>query len=281
MEARDITVPGAHIHAESFGVPANPAVLMIMGAMASGLWWPEAFCEKLAARGRFVIRYDNRDTGLSTKYPLGEPGYTVENLADDALAVLNAYGISRAHIVGMSLGGFVAQLMALKHPASVRTLTLIASEPLGPGDANIPGIDEKVLRHHLLGAELDWSDRTAVVDFSTEGWRLLNGSAHDFDEVHIRRLAEEDYDSSGGSRSFMNHAFLSGGERWYGKLDQIHVPALIIHGTEDPVLRYANALSLLRHLPSADLLTLHGSGHELHPEDWDVMIEAVVRHTLG
>jgi pimeloyl-ACP methyl ester carboxylesterase len=254
---------------------------MIMGAMASGLWWPEEFCEKLAARGRFVIRYDNRDTGLSAKYPPGEPGYTVEDLADDALAVLNAYGISRAHIVGMSLGGFLAQLMALKYPDSVRTLTLIASEPLGPGETDIPGIDERVLRHHLLGAELDWGDRAAVVDFSTEGWRLLNGSAHAFDEAHIRRLAEEDYDRNGGSRSFMNHAFLSDGERWYGKLDDIRAPVLIIHGTEDPVLRYANALALLRHLPTADLLTLHGSGHELHPEDWEVMIEAVVRHTLG
>jgi pimeloyl-ACP methyl ester carboxylesterase len=276
---RHIPVPYARLFAEAIGDSADTPLLLIMGAMASGLWWPEEFCRALAAQHRFVVRYDHRDTGRSTKYPLGEPGYTVEDLADDAIAVLDAFEIAQAHLVGMSLGGFLAQLIALKHPTRVSSLTLIASEALSPGDPDIPGIDEKVLQHHLLGAELDWSNRAAVVDFSTEGWRLLNGRAHAFDEKHVRRIAEEDYDRSGGSRSFMNHAFLSGGERWYGRLDELRIPALIIHGTDDPVLRYENALTLQRQLPVSDLLTLHGSGHELHPADWLTIVSAIIAHT--
>ncbi|MCZ7557631.1 MAG: alpha/beta fold hydrolase [Bacteroidia bacterium] len=278
--SRQIDVPGARLYSEAIGSVTDTPVLLLMGAMASGLWWPEQFCRVLAARGRFVLRYDHRDTGGSTKYPLGEPGYTVEDMADDAIAVLGAFEITRAHLVGMSLGGFLAQLIALKHPAHVSSLTLIASEPLGPGDPDIPGIDERVLQHHLLGAELDWSDRAAVVDFSTEGWRLLNGSAHAFDEAHIRHLAEEEYDRSGGSRSFMNHAFLSGGERWFGRLNEIRVPTLIIHGTDDIVLRYENAHALQQQIPSSRLLTLQGSGHELHPADWETVVSAIEAHTV-
>ena len=114
-----------------FGDPAHPALLLIMGAMASMLWWPEAFCRKLAGEGLFVIRYDNRDTGLSTKYAPGEPPYTFDDMADDAIRVLDSHGIGKAHVVGMSMGGMVAQLVALKHPSRVISLTVISSSPVG------------------------------------------------------------------------------------------------------------------------------------------------------
>ncbi len=123
MQERTINVHGASIHSESFGDSGNPCILLIMGAMASALWWPVDFYVELAGRGLFVLRYDHRDTGRSTTSPLGEPGYTVEDLADDAMAVLDGYGVATAHLAGMSLGGFLAQLIALKYPSRVLLMT--------------------------------------------------------------------------------------------------------------------------------------------------------------
>ena len=127
------------IVSQTFGDPGNPAMLLIMGAMASMLWWPEALCRKLAGEGRFVIRYDNRDTGRSTKYPPGEPPYTFDDMADDAMHVLDDHGIGKAHVVGMSMGGMVAQLVALKHPSRVISLTVISSSPVGRIPRICPG----------------------------------------------------------------------------------------------------------------------------------------------
>lgn len=98
------------IASQTFGDPAHPPLLLIMGAMASMLWWPEAFCRKLAGEGLFVIRYDNRDTGRSTKYAPGEPPYTFDDMADDAIRVLDHHGINKAHLAGMSMGGMIARL---------------------------------------------------------------------------------------------------------------------------------------------------------------------------
>src|SRR6185503_10682216 len=115
---------------ESFGDCNADPVLLIMGAMASGVWWPRSFCMQLAGRGRFVSRYDHRDTGRSTSYGPGGATYSTETLADDAFSVLDAYNLESAHLVGMSLGGYLSQLLALKAPRRVKTLTLIASERL-------------------------------------------------------------------------------------------------------------------------------------------------------
>jgi len=167
---------------ESFGDRNSAPVLLIMGAMASGVWWPRSFCMQLASRGRFVIRYDHRDTGRSLSYAPGGAEYSTETLADDALSVLNAYNIESAHLVGMSLGGYLSQLLALKAPQMVKTLTLIASESLAPKDPSIPGIDPRVLEYHARAATLDWNDREAVLAYQVGAWRLLTGSAHPFDE---------------------------------------------------------------------------------------------------
>jgi pimeloyl-ACP methyl ester carboxylesterase len=279
MKPRTLTSKGVQLFTESIGEPADPAVLLIMGAMASGVWWPEGFCRRLAERGRFVVRYDHRDTGRSTS---GEPGridYTVEDLADDAVSVLDAYAIERGHLCGMSLGGFLAQLVALKYPRRIATLTLIASERLAAADPSLPSISPAILEYHAKGAGLDWSDRKAVLDYQVGAWRLLSGSAHAFDEDGIRVLAAVDFDRTANPLTAMNHAMLAGGEAWLGRLGEITAPALIIHGTEDPVLAYAHGRALERELPHSTLLTLPGTGHELHPADWDLMVDAIARHT--
>jgi pimeloyl-ACP methyl ester carboxylesterase len=279
MQDRHIKANEIDLYTESFGEPSNPTILLIMGAMASAVWWPEEFCRQLAARGRHVIRYDHRDTGRSVSYEPWQINYSVEDLADDAVGVLNAYGIERAHLVGMSLGGFLAQLVALKYPDRVLTLTLIASERLGPGDPDIPPIDQKITTYHAQAGVLDWSDREAVVEWQVGGWRLLSGSERPFDEATIRALSVQDVNRTKNMLTAMNHALLSGGEEWFDRFDEIRVPALIIHGTDDPVLRYAHGVALAKSLPQATLLTLKGAGHELHRNDWETIITSVVRHT--
>jgi pimeloyl-ACP methyl ester carboxylesterase len=250
-----------------------------MGAMASSVWWPDDFCRRLASRGRHVIRYDHRDTGASTSHSPGEIEYSVEDLAEDAVAVLDGYGVARAHLVGMSLGGFLAQLVALKHGDRVMTLTLISSERLADTDPDLPQMSPEIPAYHAAAASLDWSDRDAVLDYQVGAWRLLSGSAHEFDEAQIRRLAAADYDRTPNPLTPFNHALISGGERWYGRMAEIEQPTLIVHGTDDPVLPYAHALALERDLPNSTLLTLTGSGHELHPADWAVIVDAISTHT--
>jgi pimeloyl-ACP methyl ester carboxylesterase len=261
------------------GSPGDPPILLIMGAMASGIWWPDEFCRQLADRGRYVIRYDHRDTGASTSYEPGNPGYTVEDLADDAVAVLDAYGIERADLAGMSLGGYLSQLIALKYPGRVLSLTLISSERLALADPAMPGISPSVIEYHAKASDLDWSDRKAVIEYQVGAWRLLTGSRRTFDARAVEEMARADFDRTKNPLSAFNHARLSDAVGWVGRLDEIHVPTLIIHGTEDPVLPYAHALALKSAIAGSRLVTLEGAGHELNPEDWGVIIDAIVRHT--
>jgi pimeloyl-ACP methyl ester carboxylesterase len=279
VQDKYIKANGIDLYSESFGDSSDPAILLIMGAMASAVWWPEEFCRQLAEHGRYVIRYDHRDTGRSVSYEPGQINYSVEDLADDAVEILNAYGIERAHLVGMSLGGFLAQLITLKYPDRVLTLTLIASERLGPGDPEIPPIDQMVIDYHAQAGALDWSDPEAVVEWQVGGWRLLSGSERPFDEATIRALSLQDVNRTKNMLTAMNHALLSGGEEWFNRFDEIRVPALVIHGTDDPVLRYAHGVALAKALPLATLLTLKGVGHELHRNDWETIISSIVRHT--
>ena len=279
MKSKQIKVDGVDLYTESFGNPSDSTILLIMGAMASAVWWPEEFCRQLADRHRFVIRYDHRDTGRSTSYRPGQIEYSVEDLADDAVGVLNAYGIDRANLVGMSLGGFLSQLIALKYPHRVLSLTLIASERLGPEDPAMPPMDPKVPAYHAQAHTLNWSNREDVVEYGVGAWRLLAGSAHPFDEATIRTQAAQDFERTTNLLTTMNHTLLSGGEQWFGRLNEVHVPALVIHGTEDPVLPYAHGVALARALPHARLLTLKGTGHEVHRNDWGTIIDAVEHHT--
>jgi pimeloyl-ACP methyl ester carboxylesterase len=193
------------IASQTFGDPAHPPTLLIMGAMASMLWWPEAFCRKLAGKGLFVIRYDNRDTGRSTKYAPGEPPYTFDDMVDDAMRVLDSYGIAKAHVVGMSMGGTIAQLVALKYPSRIISLTAISTSPIGIDTSHLPGTTGAYMKHSAEGAKVDWSDRDQVVDFIVKDAHAIAGTAHPFDEKWTRAFVEQDYDRSGGLLSATNH----------------------------------------------------------------------------
>jgi pimeloyl-ACP methyl ester carboxylesterase len=279
MQSNQIQANGVTLHTEAFGDSNDPAVLLVMGAMASAVWWPDEFCKQLADRGRYVARYDHRDTGKSTSYEPGAAPYTVEDLADDAVGVLDAYGIDAAHFVGMSVGGYLSQLVAIKHPERIRSLTLIASERLALADPDLPAMNPSILEYHARAGELDWTDREAVIDYQVGAWRLLSGSAHPFDEAAIRAMAHVDFDRTPNPLAAFNHATLGDADAWVGRLDEVKAPALIIHGTEDPVLPYAHALALEAALQRSTLLTLEGTGHELHRNDWPLIIDAIASHT--
>lgn len=275
---RTVRIGDTEIAAEAFGDPACPPVLLIMGGAASMLWWPEALCSRLAERGRFVIRYDQRDSGLSTKYPAGQPGYGMDDVVDDAFAVLDAHGISSAHFVGFSLGGMIGQVAALKNPQRVLSLTGISSSPIGGEQTDLPPSGDAWLEH--MREEVDLADRAATIDYMVEDSRLVAGVARPFDAVGMRAFIERDFDRSGGYLSGANHSVLFNiGQEWRDRLHLLNIPLLVIHGTADPVFPHGHGEALAQAVKGARLVKLDGGGHELHPVHWDRIIGAIVEHS--
>lgn len=279
MSARTISADGVQIATQSFGDPADPPILLIMGAMASMLWWPEELCRKLAAGGHHVIRYDNRDTGLSTKYAPGEPPYSFDDMAEDAVRVLEGHGIDAAHIVAMSLGGMIGQIVALKYPERVLSLTAISTSPLGTDTSHLPQTTKAYMDHAEAAASVDWSDRGQAIGFVVKDAGMLAGSAHPFDEAGARAFIGNDYDRSGGYLSATNHFILKGGDAWQGRLHEMKAPLLVIHGTEDPIFPVEHGAAFAEIMPGSTLVRIEGGGHELHRDDWDQIAAAILHHT--
>ncbi|TGG91737.1 alpha/beta hydrolase [Natronospirillum operosum] len=279
MKSKVITDNEISIHTEAFGDPSHDPIILVMGAMSSAVWWPDDFCNDLAAADRYVIRYDHRDTGQSTSYAPGQAPYSVEDLADDIVRVLNGYDLESAHLVGMSLGGLLSRLVALKYPHRVKSLTLIASERIDETDPTLPPFDPAILEYHQQAQTLDWSDRDAVVEYQVGAWRINAGTAHPFDDELIRNIARASFDRTPNVLTTFNHTTLGGDDEILKRLDEVIVPTLIIHGTEDPALPYAHGLALKAAIQDSELLTLEGTGHELHPGDWPVIIHAIQKHT--
>jgi pimeloyl-ACP methyl ester carboxylesterase len=273
---------GVDLCVETFGDRGDPAVLLITGASASMDWWEDAFCERVAGGSRHVIRYDQRDTGRSATDPPGAPTYGVGDLRDDAVGVLDALGVGAAHIVGISMDGGIAQLVALDHPDRVASLTLIATAPSAPGadDPDLPGMSEEAAARFLIEAPADWSDRAAVVDYCVGLSRATLGDPVGFDEAAARALCARMFDRTTNMAStYTNHHRLAGPGRWRERLPGLSVPTLVVHGTQDVVVPYGNGLALEREIAEAKLLTLNGGGHVLLPSDWDVVIPALLAHT--
>ncbi len=174
MAERIIEAGGIRLCTESFGEPTDPPVLLVMGLGASMLWWEEEFCRSLADGGRLVIRYDHRDTGRSTTYEPGRPGYNDADLLADAAGVLDDYGLGSAHVVGVSAGGAMAQLLALDFADRVLSLVLISTSPAVPVDRDLPPPTED-FSHFVAEATVDWSDRESVIEYLVGYSRLLAG----------------------------------------------------------------------------------------------------------
>jgi pimeloyl-ACP methyl ester carboxylesterase len=279
MAERVIETRGIRLCTETFGSPADPPILLVMGAVSSMKWWPDPLVSMLVAAGRYVIRYDHRDTGGSTTYPPGAPGYTVDDLAEDVIAVLDGHGLARAHLVGMSLGGMFSQIVALKAPERVLSLTLISAEFLGDLGFTPPPLSPALLAHFGTSATLDWSDEAAVLDFMVEAGRLNASGRRPYDAALARRVAAGEFRRSPRIQSMMNHALLTGGEQWYGRTHELRAPLLVIHGALDPVVAYVHGVALSRAVPGARLVTLEDAGHELHEADWPTIAGAIIAHT--
>jgi pimeloyl-ACP methyl ester carboxylesterase len=278
MTEKMVASGDARLCTEAFGEPKDPAVLMIMGSMASMLWWPREICAGLARAGRFVIRYDHRDTGRSTSYPPREPPYTSDDLADDAIAVLDGYGVDRAHVVGMSMGGAISQVVVLKHPTRVASVTAISTTKLD-SDPDLPGAAAEYLEHAAAFERLDWSDTQALAELLVRDARQVAGSRHRFDEAAAREFVERDLSRTINPESLANHTMLEDGADWRGRLGEIDAPFLVIHGTDDPLFPYGHGVALARAVPGARLVTIEGGGHELHEGDHDQILAAILEHT--
>ena len=260
---KTVQAGGIRIATEAFGRPGDPAIVLIMGATASMLGWPDGLCAALAGRGFHVIRFDHRDTGGSTTLPPGAAEYDVEDMADDVIAVMGGYRIDAAHLVGMSLGGFIAQMLALSHADRVLSLTLIASEPLGWDGDPLPHIAPAFMDHFGGMDALDWSDASAVSDFLLGIDRLSAGTGHPFDAEDQRARIARVLDRTDSIASMFNHASRDTRGDWDGAFRRISQPALIIHGSDDRILPPANGQALAAGIGGATLDILPGVGHEL------------------
>lgn len=250
---------------ESFGADGAPAVVMIMGATASMNVWPVELCERIAARGYRAIRFDHRDTGQSTSYPVGSPGYAAEDLAGDVLAVMDGFGLAQAHLVGMSLGAYLAQMIAVDRPERVSSLTLVAAEPLGWDGDPLPHISEKFLAHFGQIDLLDWSDRAQARDFLLGVARLSAGSRYPFDEAGTGVRIDADMARTQNLATAFNHSAMPVRRDWTGAYRKIERPVFVIHGEEDPVLPPANGKAIAEGIEGARFRVLEGVGHELPP----------------
>jgi pimeloyl-ACP methyl ester carboxylesterase len=277
---RIVRANGVDLCLETLGDPTDPAILLIAGAGGSMLSWEGEFCERLAAGSRFVIRYDNRDTGRSVTSEPGAPEYSGADLVGDAVGLLDALGLANAHLVGISMGGGIAQVVALDHPDRVASLTLISTSA-GPGDPDLPSMSEE-LRAHFGSPppEPDWSDRAAVIDYVVEDARPYAGKSRPFDEASWRDLAGRDFDRSVNMASSMtNHVLIEGGPGWRQRLGEIRIPTLVLHGTEDPLFPYEHGAALANEIPGARLVALEQTGHELPRATWDVVVPAILRQS--
>lgn len=278
-EETTITANGVELAVQTFGSATDPALLLVSGR--SMLAWDAELCTRLAAAGRFVIRYDLRDHGRSVTYPPGAPEYTLRDLAADAVGVLDAYGLATAHIAGMAVGGWVAQLVALDHPSRVDTLTLVSTRPVahGPADADLPEHSGDVMAYVTGTPRPEWSDRAAAVEYLVGMSRASSTGSPHFDEHRARVVAAQTYDRATDVAASLNLAATDPGPRWRHRLPEIAVPTLVVHGTADGFFPYGNGQALAAEIPGAELLPLDGVGHELPPPAWDTVVPALVRHT--
>lgn len=272
VQFRDVS-----INTENFGNPENPAILLIMGSASSLIWWDIEFCNKLVDKGYFVIRYDNRDTGKSTSYPVGKPGYSFEEMSDDAIEILNAYHIEKAVIMGMSMGGMLAQMIAIRHPERVKTLVLHASMYFAEGAEKLPVFSEEVQKFFNDYGNYVPQGYRDQVDYAFKQWQVTHHSERKYNLEEIYKMVELDVERAIDYNSKLNHSFAEVTGNELTRIKEITVPTLVIHGTLDNVIPYIHGEMLTKTIPNAVLLTMDGAGHELHPDDYDSIVEAITK----
>ena len=277
----------------SFGNDDDVTILLVAGLGTQMLRWTVPFCEALAARGYRVIRFDNRDTGCSTHFRQCTPPdfgtlaaalmagqqpdvpYTLHDMAADAIGLLNGLAIDRVHIVGRSLGGMIAQIMASEHPGRVLSLTSIMSST---GNPTLPQAAPDVIAMMMRPAPDPFTDEAGFLSHSLAFARRIAGTGHPFNEEAHRSLVLEEvrraYDPGGVGRQIAAMA-VTGDRR--SSLANISAPTLVIHGVDDPLILPACGRDTAASIPNADLRLIDGMGHELPPVLYRTVIEAIDR----
>jgi pimeloyl-ACP methyl ester carboxylesterase len=276
--------PGIRLWADATGDPDSSALLLVMGANASGLAWPDALVSRLAERHR-VLRYDHRDTGRSTR-TFAERPYPITDLAADAVAVLDAFGADRAHVVGMSLGGILVQLLLIDAAERLLSATVFSTgalefDPPVPGAAELPGpLPEVLAMWEHLGEP---RDRDAEVAFDVEHWRLLSGAAAGgpFDDSEFRALEARIRDHAGHDEPTAAHALADPSNLARGhELRRVRTPTLVIEAPLDPVFPPPHAEHLAAVIPSARRVTIPRMGHALPAAVIPLLADAILAHTV-
>lgn len=278
---------GLTLFYESFGNESDPALLLVMGLGAQMLLWEESFCRKLAGNGFRVIRYDNRDVGLSSKIEGGptpdigkamtgdtsSASYTLWDMADDAVGLLGSLGIDKAHIVGASMGGMIVQAMAIKHPERVLTMTSIMSTT---GNREVGQSTPEAMGALLSPPP---ANREEAIASGVKSWKVIGGT-FPFDEERIAQRTGVMYDRAfypaGIARQLV--AIMASGDRTEA-LKQVNAPTLVIHGEVDPLVTPSGGRATAEAIPGAELLIVPGMGHDIPAEVEDQVVKAIVANT--
>ena len=266
---------------ERFGDPSAPPVLLIMGLGAQMLGWHDDFCEALVAHGLHVVRFDNRDVGLSTHLAtapvpnffaalagdLASASYTLSDMAADAVGLLDALGLEAAHIVGASMGGFIAQTMAIEHPARVRSLTSIMSST---GDRTVGQLAPEAM---AMFAAPPVTNREQATERAVANFRIIGSPGYPFDAAGVADRAGRAYDRAFDPLGMMRQAVavIASGDRT-ARLRSLGVPALVLHGAEDKMCHVSGAHATAAAIPGAKLVVFDGMGHDLPRALWSVMV---------
>ena len=286
-----VTANGIGIEYDTFGEAGSPALLMIMGLATQMIGWDADLCQQLADTGLFVIRFDNRDVGLSTKFePGGIPNvmeamtaalegksilspYSLDDMADDAVGLLSALQIEKAHICGASMGGMIAQTVAYRHPGRILSLISIMSST---GDTMLPPPRPDAMA--ALSAPAP-PQRQAFIESNVQVWKVIGSPGFPFDEAKIRKQAGEAFDRSYYPQGYARQlvAIMAQGNR-SSNLKSVSVPTLVIHGSDDPLVPVEGGRATANAIPGAELLIINGMGHDFPEGAWPQLVEAISTH---
>ena len=277
---------GIELEYETFGDQTKPAMLLIMGLGVQMLGWDERFCNMLADRGFFVIRFDNRDVGLSThtEGPIPNPlqlmaqdfssaTYTLDDMADDTAGLLDHLGIAAAHVVGVSMGGMIGQTLAARHPDRVLSLASIMSST---GNSEVGQPTQAAIAALITPMP---GDRDGYVDATVRAFSVIGSPGYPPDEERLRALIGASYDRAYNPIGFLRQlaGIMASGDRT-DALRTIKAPTVVIHGDDDPLIGKSGGEATAEAIPGAKLVTIPGMGHDLPPELWPQFIDEIVEN---
>lgn len=280
-----ITANKINIWYQEFGNPANPTILLMMGNGAQGIYWPDEFCKLLASRFH-VIRYDYRDTGLSSYFDFATHPYDFNDLADDAIGLLDALKIPKAHIVGLSMGGFLAQMIAIKYPDRVLSMTIMmttsdysvltdALEGLTPMNEDLPP-----LKTEFVNQLASISPNATPAEAMVENWRAANGGKAPFDEIFWTALVAKTFSRTEHPDATKNHMLAARRtlkKNLFADLKNLNLPTLVIQGMEDPIFPPPHGQKTAEAIPGAQLLIIDDMGHALQPSFFHRVSQAIIQ----